>query len=198
MAARATRFGSMVLKLQQTFTAIEAARVPVIAAIQGGCIGGGVDLISACDIRLCTADAFFSIQEINIGVAADAGTLQRLPRPLPDGLMRKLAYTGQKLSADGAAEAGFVTDVYETREEMIEAAHDLAAEIASKAPLAVQSSKTMINYLRDHSVADALDYMAVWQSGMVSTEDVGRAISAMKAKNRAQFDDLYADNEFFE
>jgi enoyl-CoA hydratase len=179
-----------VLEMQQSFSVIEECRVPVIAAIQGGCIGGGVDMISACDIRLCTKDAWFCIQEINIGMVADVGTLQRLPYLIPEGLVRELAYTGRRLMADRALKAGLVNEVYDTQEAMVEAALAMAREIASKSPLAVTGTKEMLNYSRDHSVADGLNHIATWNAGMLHSDDLMEALTAQKQKRQPKFADL--------
>ena len=181
-----------VLHLQDAFTAFERARVPVIAAIQGGCIGGGVDMVCACDMRYATADAFFCIQEINIGMTADVGTLQRLPKLIPEAIAREYAYTGRRLSAVRAYELGFVNGVYETHDQMIEGVMVVAGEIAARSPLAVWGSKEMITYARDHSVADGLNYIATWQTGMFQPADMTEAFVARAEKRDPVFDDLHA------
>lgn len=178
------------LHLQETFTCLERARMPVLAAIQGGCIGGGVDLVTACDMRYATADAFFCIQEINIGMTADVGTLQRLPKIIPEGIARQLAYTGERMSADRAREVGLVNEVFETHEELVDGVLEIAAEIASKSPLAVWGTKEMINFTRDHSVADSLNYIATWQAGMFQPKDMAETFRAKMDKDDPQFDDL--------
>lgn len=176
--------------LHETFNCLDEARVPVIAAIHGGCVGGGVDMTSACDIRYCTADAFFVIQEINIGMTADAGTFPRLCRLIPEGWVRELAYTGGRLPAHRAREIGLVNEVFDSHEEVVEHALRVAREIASKAPLAVAGSKVMINYARDHSLKDALDYLAVWQAGMFGRADMAEAFKAKAEKRPGDFPDL--------
>jgi enoyl-CoA hydratase len=181
-----------VLHLQEAFTALERARMPVIAAVQGGCIGGGVDMVCACDLRYATADAFFCIQEINIGMTADVGTLQRLPKLIPEAVAREYAYTGRRLPASRAYELGLVNGVYDTHDEMIEVVLKVAAEIAARSPLAVWGSKEMINYARDHSVADGLNYIATWQTGMFQPADMTEAFVARSEKRDAVFDDLHA------
>jgi enoyl-CoA hydratase len=176
--------------LHETFACLDEARVPVIAAIQGGCVGGGIDMTSACDIRYCTADAFFVIQEINIALTADAGTFPRLCRLIPEGWVRELAYTGRRLLAQRAREIGLVNAVFDTQEDMVAHALSVAREIASKAPLAVAGSKAMINYARDHNTRDALDYLAVWQSGMLSSTQMAEAFKAKGEKREPDFPDL--------
>jgi enoyl-CoA hydratase len=176
--------------LHETFACLDEARIPVIAAIQGGCVGGGVDMSSACDIRYCTADAFFVIQEINIGLTADAGTFPRLCRLIPQGWVRELAYTGGRLTAGRAREIGLVNEVFDTHEQVVAHALAVARDIAAKAPLAVTGSKVMINYARDHSIKDALDYLAVWQAGMYRRGDTAEAMRAKSEKRAAEFPDL--------
>lgn len=179
-----------VLEMQESFNAIENCRLPVLVAVQGGCIGGGVDLISACDMRYCTEDAFFCIQEINIGMTADVGTLQRLPHLIPSGKVRELAYTGRRMYAAEAKEIGLVNDIYDSADAMLDAVMAVAREIAAKSPLAIVGTKEMLNYTRDHSVADALNYMSVWQSGMLLTDDLMIQMQANQAKQSAEFADL--------
>jgi len=176
--------------LHETFACLDEARIPVIAAIQGGCVGGGVDMSSACDIRYCTADAFFVIQEINVGLTADAGTFPRLCRLIPQGWVRELAYTGGRLTAERAREIGLVNEVFDTHEQVVAHALAVARDIAAKAPLAVTGSKVMINYARDHSLKDALDYLAVWQAGMYRRADTAEAMRAKSEKRTADFPDL--------
>ncbi len=176
--------------LQDSFSCLDQARMPVLVAIQGGCIGGAVDMTSACDIRYATADAFFCIQEINIGMTADVGTFPRLCKLIPEGHVRELAYTGRRLPAHKAKEIGLVNEVYETHEAMVEAVLATAHEIASKAPLAVAGSKVMINYARDHSIKDALDYIALWNVGMFSPPHMQEAFKSKQEKRDADFSDL--------
>ncbi len=179
-----------VREMQESFTVIEKCRLPVLAAIQGGCIGGGVDLISACDMRYCTEDAFFCIQEINIGMTADVGTLQRLPHLIPSGIVRELSYTGRRMMADESREVGLVNRVYTNYDSMLAGVMEMAAVIASKSPLAVHGTKEMLNYTRDHSVDDALNYMTVWQSGMFFSNDLFEAAKANAEKREPVFDNL--------
>ncbi len=185
-----SRMRQSALVFQESFNALERARVPVLAAIQGGCIGGGVDMVSACDARYATADAFFCIQEINIGLTADVGTLQRLPRLIPEGVVRELAYTGRRLGAQRAQQLGLVNEIYPTHEALLEGVLQVAREIAEKSPLAVWGSKEMLNYTRDHSIEDGLNYIATWQAGMFFGGDMAEAFVAKKGGRKPQFQNL--------
>ncbi|MCW9033022.1 MAG: crotonase/enoyl-CoA hydratase family protein [Rhodospirillales bacterium] len=179
-----------VKEMQQTFTVIEKCRLPVLAAIQGGCIGGGVDLATACDIRYCTANAFVVIQEINIGMVADVGTLQRLPKLISLGKVKELAYTGRRMYADESKECGLMTEVFKTQEEMLEAVMETAKVIASKSPLSVVGSKEVINYSRDHSVDESLNQIALWNAGMLMSTDIMEAAKANAMKTDPEFADI--------
>jgi enoyl-CoA hydratase len=176
--------------LHKSFSCLDEIRIPVLVAVQGGCIGGAVDMISACDVRYCTADAFFCIQEINIGMTADVGTFPRLCKLIPQGWVRELAYTGRRLPAARAREIGLVNEVFDTHEALLEHVLATAREIASKSPLAVTGSKVMINYAREHDTEDALDYLAVWQSGMFAPPHMGEAFVAKREGREANFPDL--------
>ena len=173
--------------MQATFTKLETLRIPVIAAIHGGCIGGAVDMVTACCIRYATADAFFCIQEINIGMVADVGTLQRLPKLLPMSVVKELAYTGRRLPAAKALQWGLVSEVFDTREAMVDAALRCAGEIASKPPVAIWGTKQAVHYARDHSVEDSLKQMGWLQGAIWSNRHVGESIAAMKAKRAGDF-----------
>lgn len=177
-------------RLQNVFTRLETVRMPVIAAIQGGCIGGGVDLAAACDMRYCSSEAFFCIQEINIGLAADVGTLQRLPKLIAEGLMRELAYTGRRLYAEEALACGLVNHVYDSVDQMLSGVHDIAREIASKSPLAINSTKHLLNYGREHSVGDTLSYQQVWMGAVSQGGEMGKYFAAKADGNEPEFDDL--------
>lgn len=180
-----------VLRLQECFNVLEKARMPILMAIQGGCIGGAVDLVSAADCRYCTSDAFFSIEETKLAMTADLGTLQRLPKLISMGLVKELAYTGRRMPAQEAKDAGLVNSVYDVQESMLTAVMAIATDIAARSPLAVTGCKEMINYARDHSVADSLNYMSVWQSGMFQPQNDMMETFKAKAKNRPpEFDDL--------
>jgi enoyl-CoA hydratase len=185
------------MMLQESFTAFERARMPVLAAVQGGCVGGAVDMVTACDCRYATTDAFFVIQEINIGMTADVGTLQRLPKLIPEGIARESAYSGRRMPATRAKQLGLVNEVYETHEEMVDSVMELAHEIASKSPLAIWGTKEMINYARDHSVADSLNYIATWQTGMFQPTDMMESFAAKGDKRDPDFDDLLPNPKSF-
>lgn len=188
--ARGAEFMQVVRTMQATFSALENCRMPVIAAVQGGCIGGGVDMVTACDMRYATVDAFFCVEETNIGMTADVGTFPRLVKLIPEGLVRELCYTGRRMPAAEAAAAGLVNRVFEDQASMLDAVMEIAAEIASKPPLAVHGCKRMINYSRDHSTADALDYVGTWNASMFQPEEIKEAITARLQKRPGEFVDL--------
>ena len=185
-------------ELQGYISKLEEIRVPVIAAVHGGVIGGALDLITACDMRFASNDAFFCIQEINIGMAADVGTLQRLPKIIPDAKMREMAYTGRRMLADEAKDSGLVGEVYETQDQMLDAVHKLAAEIASKSPVAIYGLKAVMNYSRDHNVSDSLDFNALWSGAMLSQTDMAEAMTAQMEKRDANFDKMVDVKKFNE
>lgn len=182
----------LVQHLQDSFTALEQARMPVLCAIQGGCIGGAVDMVSAADMRYCSADAFFCVQEINIGMTADVGTLQRLPKIIPEGVARELAFTGDRMPAQRAYECGLVNQVFDDHESLVDGTLEIAARIASKSPLAVWGTKEMVNFTRDHTVADSLRYMAGWQAGMFQPGDMIEEFGAKADKRDAVFEAIPA------
>ena len=183
-------FYDNVLGMQQAFTALEQCRIPVLAAIQGGCIGGGVDLVTACDIRYATEDAFITIYEINIGLTADVGTFPRIVKLVPEGIVRELAYTGRRMPAAEAQSVGLVNRVFPDQETMLEEVMNVAREIASKAPHAIYGTKRMINYARDHSTADGLDYIGIWNASMLHPEEIMEAMAAKAERRGADFVDL--------
>lgn len=185
-AARA----QLVARLQHAFSSVERARMPVLAAVQGGCIGGAVDLACACDMRYASADAFFVVQETNIGMAADVGTLQRLPKLVPDGVARELVYTGRRMPAAEAAAVGLVNRVFDDHEALLAGVREIAAEIATKSPLAIWGSKQALVHARDHAVSDSLDRMALWQSGAFQPADLMEAFAARAAGRPAEYPDL--------
>ncbi|MEH6526168.1 MAG: crotonase/enoyl-CoA hydratase family protein [Sneathiella sp.] len=183
-------FYAAVKNMQDTFTSIEECRVPVIAAIQGGCIGGGVDLITACDMRYATEDAFITIFETNIGMTADVGTFPRITKLIADGIARELAYTGRRMPATEAKDAGLINKVYADQAEMMKNVMAVATDIASKAPLAIAGCKRMMNYSRDHTIADSLDYIAIWNASMLQREEIFEAMKANAEKRPGDFVDL--------
>jgi enoyl-CoA hydratase len=187
---RHAQLRSKVKQLQWSFSALEKARLPVLAAVQGGVIGGAVDLVTACDLRYASADAFFCVQEINIGMTADVGTLQRLGKVVPEGVAREMAYTGRRYGAQRAYEAGLVQQVYPDHEALVEGVLATAREIAEKSPLAVWGTKVAMNFARDHSVEESLDQIASWQAGMFQPADMAEAFAARSEKRTPVFPDL--------
>ncbi len=186
----AEAFRHKVRALQHTFSCLENARQPVLAAVQGGAIGAGVDLATACDCRYASADAFFCVQETAIGMTADVGTFPRLMKVMPEGWARQIAYTGERLPAAKAKEIGFVNEVYPTAEELLEGVMEIARRIAAHSPLAVTGCKRLANYARDHSTADALDYIGLWNAAMLRPDDIREAYMAKSEKRPARFDPL--------
>ena len=188
-ARRAEHLRRTILKLQDNLSAIEKCRKPVLAAIHRTCIGGGVDMVCCADMRYATADTEFSIREIDIGMTADVGTLQRLPKLIPDGVARELAYTGRSMLAQEARDVGFVNQVFDDRDSMLTAVTAIAQEIAGKSPLAVRGSKEMLLYSRDHSVVEGLNYIATWNAGMLSQADLEAGMRSQFEKNKANYED---------
>ncbi len=187
------RTTQMARRLQWSFTALEKARIPVIAACQGGVIGGAVDLATACDVRYASTDAFFCIQEINIGMTADVGTLQRLGKVVPEGVARELAFTGRRMPAQRAFEVGLVQQVYPDHATLVAGALETAREIASKSPLAIWGTKVAMNYARDHSVDDSLEQIAMWQAGMFQPADMMESFTAKAEGREPVYSDLLPD-----
>lgn len=179
----------VILDLQDTLTSLERCRKPVLAAIHGGCIGGGIDLVTCADMRYASSDAYFTIKEIDIGMTADVGTLQRLPKLVGEGIVRELAYTGRKFDAQEAKEIGLVNRVFESREALYAGVHEIAATIAAKSPLSIRGTKEMITYARDHSVADSLNYIATWNAAMLMSQDLTEAMMSSMAKKAPSFKD---------
>ncbi len=178
-----------VLFLQSCLTAINKCCKPVLAAIHGGCIGAGVDLITACDMRYCTSDAYFTIKEIDMGLVADLGTLQRLPKLIGQGITRELAFTGRKMSSQEAKNHGLVNRVFKEKVLMQGAVMQIAMQIADKSPLVVRGTKEMLNYAQDHSVQDGLNYVATWNAGMIISNDLQKSMMAAMKKEKAVFED---------
>ena len=184
------------MELQENLTKLEKLRIPVLCGIQGGCIGGGLDMATAADIRFASKDAFFCIQEVNIGMAADIGTLQRLPRVVPEGKVRELAYTGRRMYAEESLECGLVNKVFENHESMLEGIQEMATEIASKSPLAVYGTKAVLNFSRDHSIQDGLEYNALWSGAMLPQEDMAEAMMSRAEKREPEFEDILEIKEY--
>ena len=185
-------FQESLRKLIDCFSAIDEARLPVICAIHGGCIGGALDLATACDIRVCSADAFFTVQEIHIGMMADLGVLQRLMKIVPQGVAREMAYTGDRVSAERALQIGLVNAVLPDAAATLDHAMGLARNIAAKSPLAIAGSKLALNHARDHGTAASLQQMTLLQSAIFDTDEMAVAIAAWKAKTAAGFEPLAA------
>ncbi|MGA2930490.1 MAG: crotonase/enoyl-CoA hydratase family protein [Acidimicrobiales bacterium] len=187
MAARARGARTEVLRLQDSITAVARCSKPVIAAVHGYCIGGGVDLIAACDIRLASADAVFSVREAKMAIVADLGSLQRLPAIISAGHVAELAFTGKDISAERAKEIGLVNDVAADTEGVLKAAGSLAAEIASNSPIAVQGTKAVLAANEGRTVAEGLDYVATWNAGMLASDDLTEAVTAFMEKRTPKF-----------
>ncbi|MEK9650021.1 MAG: crotonase/enoyl-CoA hydratase family protein [Gammaproteobacteria bacterium] len=186
------------LELQDTFTALEKCRMPTIALIQGACVGGAIDMVAACDMRYCSEDAFFKIAEIDIGLAADVGTLQRLPKLMPFSHVKELAYTGRKFDAKEAEKLGLINRVFSSPEILAAEGKKLAEIIASKSPLVTRVIKKQLNFARDNKVDDALEYHAMWNAALISSRDMEAALSAHVSKSTADFDDLEELKSFWE
>lgn len=179
----------LILDMQDTLSSIERCRKPVIAAIHGACVGAGIDLVTACDLRYCSADAYFSVKEIDVGLTADVGTLQRLPHIVGEGAARELAYTGRRVDGAEAKELRLVNQCYPDRDALMAAMRELAASLAAKPPLALRGCKEMITYARDHTVADGLNYVATWNAAMLLSTDLDEALAAGREKRAAKFRD---------
>jgi enoyl-CoA hydratase len=186
----AEAFRHKVRRLQDTFSCLERARQPVLAAVQGGAIGAGVDLATACDCRYASADAFFCVQETAIGMTADVGTFPRLMKIIPEGWARQMAYTGERLPAAKAKEIGLVNEVYPDADSLLDGVMEIARRIAAHSPLAVTGCKAMANYARDHSTEDALDYIGLWNAAMLRPEDIREAYVAKSEKREPTFEAL--------
>ena len=187
-----------VRQLQDCISSLEQVRIPVICAIHGACIGGGVDLVTAGDLRYCTKDAWFCIHETNIGIVADVGTLQRITKLIPQGIVRELALTGDRLSADRALELGLVSGVFDDQESLMAHVEGVAKRIAAHSPLVTAGIKSVINYARDHSVAEGLEQVALWNTAMLSSRDLLEALKAHGEKRDATFEDLDAKRDYWE
>jgi len=183
-------FMSFLSFLQDSISSLQKARIPVICAIQGGCIGGGVDLICSADIRLSTNDAFFSIRETKIGMVADVGTFPRIVKLLPEGIVKELAFTGRNFSAQEAKEYGFVNKLYESHDSLIEGALEIANEIASNSPAAVYGCKRVIDFSRDHTIDEGLEWINMWNASMLSQSELMEGFQSYKSKKEGNFSEL--------
>jgi len=191
VARKCTKISVNLRIAQNGFTAIESCRKPVIAAIHGHCFGAGTSLITATDIRYCTADAQLSTKEVDVGLAADVGVLQRIQKITGnDSLSRELVFTARTFNGSQAKEYGLVSRVFEKKEDMLFAAKELAKEIASKSPVAVQGSKIAMNYARNHSIQDSLEMIGYWNQAMLQTEDIVKSAIAAQSKQPAEFNDF--------
>jgi len=188
-ARKREKLRRLILRLQDTLTSVERCRKPVLAAVHGACIGGGIDLITACDMRYCSAEAWFSVREIDVGMTADVGTLQRLPGLIGEGMARELAYTGRRVDGAEAKEMRLVNRCYDSAEALNAGVMETARAIAAKSPLAIRGCKEMITYARDHSVADGLNYIATWNSAMLLSKDLFEAGAAGMQKREPVFKD---------
>ncbi|WP_371999437.1 crotonase/enoyl-CoA hydratase family protein (plasmid) [Tistrella mobilis] len=186
---RGEKLRRQILAIQDTVTSVERCRKPVIAAVNGPCVGGGIDLITACDMRYAADDAWFSVKEVDMGLAADVGTLQRLPKIVGEGMARELAYTARKVTAAEAEAMRLINRRFATVDALNDGVAAIAAEIASKSPLAIRGTKEMITYVRDHSVADGLNYIATWNAAMLLSDDLTEAMTAFFEKRPARFRD---------
>ena len=182
-----TEFHGLIRRMQHTITAVADCRTPVIASVHGWCIGGGVDLISAVDIRYASADAKFSVREVKLAMVADVGSLARLPLILSDGDLRELALTGRDIDAARAEKIGLVNDVYDDADASLAAAHATAREIAANPPLVVAGIKDVLDEQRTAAVSASLRYVAAWNSAFLPSRDLSEGISAMFAKRTPEF-----------
>jgi enoyl-CoA hydratase len=187
LASARTKLHDKVLELQRAFQAIASCRKPAIAAVHGWCIGGGVDLITACDVRICSKDAKFSVREVKVAMVADLGSLQRLPAIVGHGHTRELALTGKDIDAARALRIGLVNDVYETKEALLEAARAMAREIAANPPLVVQGVKQVLESAHAPTVDAGLRYVAAWNSAFLPSKDLGEAFGAFLERRPPKF-----------
>ncbi|XP_063920188.1 delta(3,5)-Delta(2,4)-dienoyl-CoA isomerase, mitochondrial-like [Zophobas morio] len=185
VARKAKVISTSLRSFQKSITSIELCKKPVLTAIHSACVGGGLNLIAAADIRYCSKDAWFQLKEVDIGMAADVGALQRLPKIMnSDSFVRELCYTARKVEAPEALSSGLVSRVFEDKESLIKGAIDTAQDIAKKSPVAVQTTKVGLVYARDHSVQDGLDQIASWNQLMLQSEDFMNAVVAQASKQK--------------
>lgn len=186
-AAAADEIRRLILDLQAPINKIEKCSKPVLAAVHGGCIGAGLDIVAACDIRYCTADGFFTLKEIDMAMVADLGSLQRLPKIMPEGLVREMAYTGRNVPAEEALRFGLVNQIFENKDAMLEFVRGIAKTISGKSSLAVRSTKSVLNHARESSIAEGLEYVATWNAGMLLSDDLKEAVKAFHEKRLPKF-----------
>lgn len=187
LAKARTDLLDLIGRMQRAVDRVGQCRKPVIAAVSGWCIGGGLDLISACDVRLASSEAKFSLREVKLAIVADIGSLQRLPRIIGQGATRELAFTGKDITAERALRIGLLNEVFATPDEVLTAARMMAREIAANPPLVVQGIKQVMDYCADRSIADGLRYGAVWNAAFLQSNDLGEAIAAFMEKRPASF-----------
>jgi len=186
-AVQAVQLYQRVKQLQDHFSAIARCKKPVIAAVHNMCIGGGVDLITACDIRLCTEDSRFVIAETRVGIVADLGTFQRISRIVGSGIAREMAFVSEPIDAKRALRAGLVNEVFPNKEELLAKAREMASKIASHSPLVVQGAKTVLNFSEEHSTEEGLQYVALWNSAFLKSDDLMEAVMAFMQKRKPVF-----------
>lgn len=186
-ATASEKIRKMILSLQKPINKIEDCSKPVLAAIHGGCIGAGLDIVAACDMRYCTEDSFFTIKEIDMAMVADLGSLQRLPKIVSEGIVREMAYTGRNVLAEEALKIGLVNQKFETREAMMENVRNIAAVISKKSTQAVKGTKTIMNHSRENTVAAGLDHVATWNAAMLLSNDLKEALQSYKEKRPPSF-----------
>ena len=186
---RSEKIFAFVKELQSSVNAIELCSKPVLAAIHNGCIGGGVDIVAACDLRYCSDDAYFTIKEIDMGMVADLGTLQRLPKFVKPAVVAEMAFTGRKVGAAEAKEIGLVNNHFSDKETMLSEVQKLAETIAAKSPISIRGTKEILRHTRDNSVADGLHHMATWNAAMLLSNDLTKAFMAAMSKQAPEFDD---------
>ena len=187
MAPERQKLLDLVVELQRAFNAVAACRKPVIAAVAGWCIGGGVDLIAACDVRLASSTARFSVREVKVAMVADLGSLQRLPAIIGQGATRELAFTGKNIDAPRALRMGLVSDVFDSDEALLTAARAMASEIAENSPVVVQGIKQVMNDCAGLSVAEGLRHVAVWNAAFLQSPDLAEAFTAFVEKRPPKF-----------
>lgn len=186
---RSEKVRRFIKTLQSAISAIEKCAKPVLAAVHNGCIGGGVDIVTACDMRYCSEDAYFTIKEIDLGMVADLGTLQRLPKIVPPSIAAEMAYTGRKVLGAEAKNIGLVNQCYASKEALLEGVLEIAKTIASKSPLSIRGTKEVLLYSRDHSVDDGLNYISTWNAAMLISEDLTKAFEATMKKQKPDYKD---------